>query len=186
MLWVHTLTNRANDITSQAATANLIYVEYFERIPVEQTEASMLVCVWCIFPVSSQNQLVNGHLWAAGHLAAAQLPHGKEENCWPPHTTVYACTNKQYITSHRHTNIHKHTRPLDHTLAHKHISLSSLWRQTLPCLLPRRKLSQEGATDQRLSFMLRLSLYLSLSTSSVSISFSFLFSCFYRNLYINT
>lgn len=70
---------------------------------------------------------------------------------------MYSCTNKRYITKHRHTNIHKHTDPLDNALSHKHISLSSHRRQTLPCLLPRRKLSQEGARDQRLSFPSSLS-----------------------------
>lgn len=93
---------------------------------------------------------------------------------------MYACTNKQYITSHRHTNIHKHTRPLDHTLAHKHISLSSLWRQTLPCLLPRRKLSQEGATDQRLSFMLCLSVSISLYIFSFYFPILFFFPCLFQ------
>lgn len=98
----------------------------------------------------------------------------------PPHThthtqTVYACTNKRYITTHRHTNIHKHTDPLDNTHSHKHISLSSHRRQTLPCLLPRRKLSQEGARDQRLSFSLSPSLSLS---SKLFVSFG--------HLYINT
>lgn len=116
----------------------------------------MCVCL-CVFPVSSVNQSVNRHLWAAGHLAPAQLPRRGEELLTSTHThtqTKYACTDKQYIATHRHTNIHKHTDPLDNTNSHKHISLGSHRRQTLPCLLPRRKLSQEGARDQHLSFPL--------------------------------
>ncbi len=56
----------------------------------------MYVCVCvCVFPVSSVDQPVNRHLWAAGHLAPAQLPHREERNCWPPHT-------------HSHTHTHTH------------------------------------------------------------------------------
>lgn len=164
MFRVWTLTNEANEITSQAVNANLICCLFCENScrVMQGMHGCMCVCAclsvcvcvcvcMCAFPVSAENQPVNRHLWAAGHLAPAQLPHREERNCWPhTHThiqTMYACTNKRYITTHRHTNIHKHTDPLNNTLSHKHISLGSHRRQTLPCLLPCRKLSQEGARD---------------------------------------
>lgn len=113
----------------------------------------------CDFHVSPASQPVNRHLWAAGHLAPAQLPRRKDKNCWPLETQQCMHTPTSSTSPHtRHTNIHKHMRPRDNTHSHKLIYLGSPRRQTLPCLQPRRKLSQEGAKDQRLSFTLSQSL----------------------------
>lgn len=139
--------NRANRISSSCELKSYMLRVSWEFLQDDAKRAC--VCLY-VLPVRSVNQSVNRHLWAAGHLAPTQLPRREERNCWPPHTH----TDEQNIATHRHANIHKHTDPLDNTNSHKHISLGSHRRQTLPCLLPCRKLSQEGARDQHLSFSL--------------------------------
>lgn len=156
-----TPTNKANEISTQAVKANLIYCVFCENSSRVMQGMHVYMCVFVCLPCLLCEAACKQTPMSSWALGSSTTPLQKgEELLTSTHThpqTKYACTNKRYIATHRHTNIHKHTDPLDSTLSHKHISLSSHRRQTLPCLLPRRKLSQEGARDQHLSFSLSLS-----------------------------
>lgn len=101
------------------------------------------VCVWVwVFPVRSESVCKQTPMssWAFG---PSTTPSQRGNVHLHTHTDKHpdsVCIHALTSSTSPHTNIHKHTHLLNNALSHKHISLSSHRRQTLPCLLAHRKL----------------------------------------------